>query len=168
MSKNVLIAHASKYGATEEIAEKIGEVLRQAGLAVEVKAADKVKDLSPYQAVILGSAVYVGRWRKQAVKFLQANEKMLADKPVWIFSSGPSGEGDPVELLNGWRMPESIQPIHDRIQPRDVVVFHGNLDPDKLNFIERRMIKMVEAQIGDFRDWDAIQAWAKSIVEGLS
>jgi menaquinone-dependent protoporphyrinogen oxidase len=134
---------------------------------VEVKAADSVKDLSPYQAVILGSAVYVGRWRKQAVKFLQANEKALAEKPVWIFSSGPSGEGDPVEILKGWRMPESIQPILDRLQPRDVVVFHGNLDPDKLNFIERRMIKMVEAQTGDFRDWEAIQAWAKSIAEGL-
>jgi menaquinone-dependent protoporphyrinogen oxidase len=167
MSKTVLIAYASKYGSTAEIAEKIGEVLRQDGLVVEVKAADSVKDLSPYQAVILGSAVYVGRWRKQAVKFLQANEKALAEKPVWIFSSGPSGEGDPVEILKGWRMPESIQPILDRLQPRDVVVFHGNLDPDKLNFIERRMIKMVEAQTGDFRDWEAIQAWAKSIAEGL-
>ncbi len=167
MSKTVLIAYASKYGATEEIAEKIGEVLRQAGLAAEVKAADKVKDLSPYQAVILGSAVYVGRWRKQAVKFLQANEKVLAEKPVWIFSSGPSGEGDPVELLNGWRMPDKVAPLLEAIQPRDVAVFHGNLDPDKLNLIERRMIKMVEAQTGDFRDWEMIQAWGKSIADDL-
>jgi len=167
MSKTVLIAYASKYGATAEIAEKIGEVLRQDGLTAEVNAADKVKELSPFQAVILGSAVYVGRWRKQAVKFLQANEKALAEKPVWIFSSGPSGEGDPVELLKGWRIPEKIQPIVDRIQPRDVVVFHGNVDTGKLNFIERRMMKMVEAQTGDFRDWEAIQAWAKSIAEGL-
>ncbi len=167
MSKTVLIAYASKYGATTEIAEKIGEVLRQGGLTAEVNAADKVKELSPFQAVILGSAVYVGRWRKQAVKFLQANEKALAEKPVWIFSSGPSGEGDPVELLKGWRIPEKIQPIVDRIQPRDVVVFHGNVDTGKLNFIERRMMKMVEAQTGDFRDWEAIQAWAKSIAEGL-
>ncbi len=167
MAKTVLIAHASKYGATAEIAEKIGEVLRQSGLAAEVKAANNVKDLSAYQAVILGSAVYVGRWRKPAVKFLQANEEALANLPVWIFSSGPTGEGDPVELLNGWRMPEAIQPILNRIQPRDVVVFHGKLDADKLNFIERRMIKMVEAKIGDFRDWESIQAWAKAIADDL-
>ncbi|MEJ2549409.1 MAG: flavodoxin domain-containing protein [Anaerolineales bacterium] len=168
MANSVLIAYASKYGATKEIAEKIGEVLRQSGLTAEVQPADGIKDVSSYQAVVLGSAVYVGKWRKQAVKFLNANSKTLANIPVWIFSSGPTGEGDPVELLNGWRMPESIQPVLDHIQPRDVVVFHGKLDADKLNFIERRMIKMVEAKIGDFRDWTSIQSWAEGIADNLS
>ncbi len=167
MTNTVLIAYESKYGATAEIAEKIGEVLQQSNLEVDVKPAGDVKDVSSYQAVVLGSAVYVGKWRKQAVKFLQTHEEALANMPVWIFSSGPTDEGDPVELLNGWRMPENIQPVVDRIQPRDVAVFHGQLDPDKLNFIERRMIKMVEAKIGDFRDWEAIQAWGQAIADGL-
>ena len=105
MDKQVLVAYATKHGATAEIAEKIGQVLRQAGLRTDVLPADPAfgrSDLVAYKAVVLGSAVYIGRWRKEAVKFLQANEAALAEKPVWLFSSGPTGEGDPVELVKGW------------------------------------------------------------------
>jgi menaquinone-dependent protoporphyrinogen oxidase len=163
----VLVAYASKRGATAEIAEKIGQVLAQAGLAVDVQSADRVNDLTPYKAVVLGSAVYIGRWRKEAVKFLEANQAALAERAVWLFSSGPTGEGDAVELTQGWRFPKGQQPIADRIQPRDVVVFHGAIDKQDLNFIERFMIKNVKAPIGDFRDWDAITAWATSIADAL-
>ena len=121
--EKVLVAFASKYGATAEIADRIGEVLRQANLPVEVHPADQVSDLAPYGAVVLGSAVYIGRWRKQAVKFLETHEAGLAQKPVWFFSSGPTGEGDPVELTQGWRFPAGQQAIADRIQPRDVAIF---------------------------------------------
>jgi len=98
--KNILVTYASKYGATKEIAEKIGEVLRQAGLRVDVLPVDGMRDLSPYKAVILGSAIYVDKWQKEALQLLRANEKILANRPVWIFSSGPTGKGDP---LNWWR-----------------------------------------------------------------
>jgi menaquinone-dependent protoporphyrinogen oxidase len=163
----VLVAYASKRGATAEIAEKIGRVLEQAGLTTDVQPADRVSDLTPYRAVVLGSAVYIGRWRKEAVRFLETNEAALAERAVWLFSSGPTGEGDPVELTQGWRFPKGQQPIADRIQPRDVVVFHGAIDKGDLNFIERFMIKNVKAPIGDFRDWDAITAWATSIADAL-
>jgi menaquinone-dependent protoporphyrinogen oxidase len=167
MDKQVLVAYATKYGATAEIAERIGQVLRDAGLGVDVLPADRVGDLAAYQAVVLGSAVYIGRWRKQAARFLQANESVLADKPVWLFSSGPPGEGDPVELTQGWRLPGKLQPIADRIQPRDIAVFHGALDPDKLNPMERWMLKNVDSPVGDFRDWEVITAWATAIAEAL-
>jgi menaquinone-dependent protoporphyrinogen oxidase len=167
MDNQILVTYATKYGATAEIAEKIGQVLRQAGLRTDVLPADNVSDLTPYQAVVLGSAVYIGKWRKQAVKFLQANEKMLAERQVWLFSSGPTGEGDPVELLKGWRFPEALQPIVDRIQPRDIAVFHGDVNVKKLNFIEKWMIKNVKAPVGDFRDWEAITAWATAIADVL-
>lgn len=163
----VLVTYATKYGATAEIAEKIGEVLRQEGLPVDVLPVNQVGDLTPYTAVILGSAVYIGRWRKEAIKFLEANEEMLAERPVWLFSSGPTGEGDLVELLKGWRFPEAQQPIADRIQPRDIAVFHGALNRDKLNFIEKWMIKNVKAPVGDFRDWQAITAWATAVADAL-
>jgi menaquinone-dependent protoporphyrinogen oxidase len=107
------VAYATKYGATVEIAEKLGEVLRQARLSTDVQPADQVKDLTPYKAVVLGSAVYIGKWRKEAVKFLQTNEKMLAERLVWLFSSGPTGEGNPVELLKGWRLPKAQHAIID-------------------------------------------------------
>jgi menaquinone-dependent protoporphyrinogen oxidase len=168
MSSNVLIAYASKYGSTAEIAEKIGEVLRREGLQVDVFPVKDVKDIGPYHAVILGSAVYMGFWRKEAVKFLRNNEKALSERVVWLFSSGPSGEGDPVELLKGWRLPPGQQPIVDRIKPRDITVFHGNLDVKKLNPFEKWIINRVKAQTGDFRNWDAITAWASSVADALN
>jgi menaquinone-dependent protoporphyrinogen oxidase len=167
METRVLVAYGTKYGATAEIAEKIGEVLREGGLPTDVLPADRVGDLGAYKAVVLGSAVYIGQWRKEAAKFLTANEQALAGKAVWLFSSGPSGEGDPEELLQGWRFPGKLQPVADRIQPRDIAVFQGAVDADKLNFIERWMLKNVKSPIGDFRDWDAITSWAAGIAEEL-
>jgi menaquinone-dependent protoporphyrinogen oxidase len=163
----VLVAYGTKYGATAEIAERIGEVLRQEGLEADVVRADRAGDLSNYQAVVLGSAVYIGRWRKEAARFLEDKEAALAEKPVWLFSSGPTDEGDPVELMQGWRFPGKLQPIADRIGARDIAIFHGVADPDKMNFIERWMLKNVGASTGDFRDWEAITAWAKAIAEEL-
>jgi menaquinone-dependent protoporphyrinogen oxidase len=167
MDKTVLVAYGTKYGATAEIAEKIGDALRRAGLPAEVVPADRVGDLSHYCAVILGSAVYIGRWRKEAAKFLESNEATLAGMPVWLFSSGPTGEGDPVELAQGWRFPAKLQAVADRIEPRDLALFHGAVDVSQLNFIEKWMLKNVQTPIGDFRDWDAITAWAVGIARDL-
>jgi menaquinone-dependent protoporphyrinogen oxidase len=167
MNTQVLVAYATKYGATAEIAEKIGQVLRQAGLRTDVLPTDRVSDLTPYNAVILGSAVYIGQWRKKAATFLKANEKALAERQVWLFSSGPMGEGEPVELTQGWRFPKALQPIADRIRPHDIAVFHGAVDVGKLNFIEKWMLKNVKAPVGDFRDWEAITSWATAIADVL-
>ncbi|MGC9399921.1 MAG: flavodoxin domain-containing protein [Anaerolineae bacterium] len=164
----ILVAYATKHGATAEIAERIGQVFREAGLQADVISADRVDDLTPYGAVVLGSAIYIGRWRKEAVKFLKANEQALAERKVWLFSSGPTGEGDPLELVDGREVPEQLQPIVDRIQPQDVVVFHGAMDTDDLNFLEKFAIKNVGAPLGDFRDWEAIAAWANSLIEKLA
>ena len=167
MDRQVLVTYATKYGATAEIAEKIAQVLRQADLRTNVIPTDRVGDLQSYKAVVLGSAVYVGLWRKKAAKFLKANEKALAERPVWLFSSGPTGEGDPVEQVQGWRFPKGLQPIADRIQPRDIAVFHGSVDVEKLNAIEKWMLKNVQAPTGDFRDWDAITSWATAVADAL-
>ncbi len=167
MDVQVLVTYGTKYGATAEIAEKIGQVLREAGLRADVLPADHVGDLTPYQAVVLGSAVYAGQWRKEAATFLKANEEKLAERQVWLFSSGPTGEGDPVQLTKGWRFPEGLQPIADRIQPCDIAVFHGLMDMKKLNLAEKLIIKAIKAPFGDFRDWDAITSWAAAIADAL-
>jgi menaquinone-dependent protoporphyrinogen oxidase len=167
MDIKVLVAYATKKGATAEIAEKIGQVLQQAGLQTDVLPIERVTDLSPYKAVILGSAVYIGQWQKKAAIFLKANEENLAELPVWLFSSGPTGQGNPVQLMNGWRFPKALQPIADRIHTRDITLFHGVLDPKKLNLVEKWMIKNVKAPLGDFRDWEAIHTWASAISNTL-
>ena len=167
MNNKVLVAYASKYGATKEIAEKIGWVLKDAGFTTEVLPADRVTDLAPYGAVILGSAVYIGGWRKQAAGFLKANEKALAEKMVWLFSSGPTGPGDPVELVKGWRFPKALQHSADRVKPNDIVLFQGAAFPEKLSAINRWMMRKVKAPLGDFRDWNAITVWAGKIAAKL-
>ncbi|MBC7251240.1 MAG: flavodoxin domain-containing protein [Anaerolineae bacterium] len=167
MDTKVLVAYATKYGATAEMAWKIGQVLREAGVQAEVLPVDRVGDLGAYRAVVLGSAVYAGQWRKEAAAFLEANEQALAQRPVWLFSSGPTGEGDPAQLMRGWRFPEALQPIADRIQPRDVAFFHGVLDMKKLNLAEKLIVKAIKAPAGDFRDWEAITSWAAGIAKAL-
>jgi menaquinone-dependent protoporphyrinogen oxidase len=167
MNPRVLVAYATKYGATAGIAEKIGTVLREAGLAVDVLPAERVGDLGPYRAVVLGSAVYIGQWRKEAAAFLKTNEKALAERPVWLFSSGPTGREPMEKALQGWRFPEGLQPFADRIKPRDITNFRGAADPKRLSFAEKLVLKGVKAPVGDFRDWEAISAWAQSIAAAL-
>jgi len=163
----ILIVYGSKYGATAEIAGKIGEAIAQEGHEAHVQPADKVKNVADYQAVVIGSAAYIGGWRKEVSKFVTKNEQALAERPVWVFSSGPTEKGDPVKLLEGWLVPKGIKPIMDRIKPRDITVFHGVINIEKLNFLEKQMMKMVKTEIGDYRDWDAITGWAKGIADAL-
>lgn len=167
MGKKVLVAYATKYGATAEIARRVGQALQDAGLAVDVRPVGAVDDVAAYDAVVLGSAVYAGLWRKEAATFLSDNEQALAQRPVWFFSSGPTGAGDPVEIMKGWRFPEALQPLAGRIHPRDTAFFSGVLDPQKLSLPEKLIVAALKAPTGDFRDWDMIDAWAASIADAL-
>ena len=165
MNNQILVAYATKYGATAEIAEKIGNVLLQAGLHIDLLPVDRVGDPAPYKAIVLGSAVYTGRWLKKAAGFLETNETVLAEKPVWLFSSGPLGNQE--DAAQGWRFPKNLQPVADRIAPRNIAVFHGEVDMSKLGFIHKLMLKKVSVPVGDFRDWEAITSWAEDISAAL-
>ena len=98
---------------------------------------------------------------------MKVNENVLAEQLVWLFSSGLTGEGNPVELTKGWRFPKALQPIANRIRPRDIAVFHGAINMKKLNLIEKWMINNVKAPPGDFRDWDSVTSWARAIANVL-
>lgn len=163
MAAKVLVAYGSKYGATKEIAEKVGEAIKQEGLDVDVFSADKVKDVNDYQGVVIGSAVYIGMWRKEVNKFVKSNQQALKERPVWIFSSGPAGKGDAKAQMNGWTYPTSLKPIIEDIKPRDIAVFHGNVNVEKMGGLEKWMIRRVKSEYGDFRDWAAIAEWGKGI-----
>lgn len=117
--------------------------------------------------MVLGSAIYVGQWQSAAANFLKEHEQVLAQRPVWLFSSGPTGDSDPVTLLKSWEFPERLKPVVERIQPRDIALFHGRLDPAKLSLFERIVVKGVRAHLADSRDWNMIRAWAQGIAEAL-
>jgi menaquinone-dependent protoporphyrinogen oxidase len=167
MERRVLVAYGSKYGSTREIAERIGDVLRKAGLQADVVPADIAEGPAAFSAVVLGSAVYIGGWRKEISGYIKKYAGQLAQKPVWIFSSGPTGKGNAVEMMQGWIIPKGLKASVDAIKPRDITVFHGATNESKWNFLEKLAMKNVKAPLGDFRDWDAIITWANSIAAEL-
>jgi menaquinone-dependent protoporphyrinogen oxidase len=159
----LLVTYASKYGSTAEIAEVIGKELSKRNCEVEVKSVEQVGNLDGYDGFVVGSALYAGGWMKAAAEFLRSNLAVLASRPVWLFSSGPTGEGDPNEIMDGWTFPEDLAPVLETIKPRDVILFHGNIDLDKLSFGEKMIIKSVKASVGDYRDWLVIRTWASTL-----
>lgn len=167
MSDKVLVAYGSKHGMTAEIAERIGKIIREAGFTVDVLPANQAGKAADYRAVVLGSGVYAGMWRRPAAKYLKTHEAELARRPVWLFSSGPTGDGDMNTLLEGWTLPRGLQAVADRIKPRGIVVFRGAFDEAKAGFFEKWIMKKVKAPYGDFRDWPVIDAWAGDIVTTL-
>ncbi len=159
---NILVTTASKHGATGEIGEIIAGVLRDAGHEVETRPPQEVRTLEAYDAVILGSGVYAGRWLGAARELAQRLESDLVRKPVWLFSSGPIGdpalpEGDPAEALA----------LADRLQARGHRTLAGRLDRSQLGFMERTVTKVVKAADGDYRDPEAIRRWADQIAVAL-
>jgi menaquinone-dependent protoporphyrinogen oxidase len=167
MGDKVLVAYGSKHGMTAEIAERVAKVLRGEGVEADVASADRAGGPAGYRAVVLGAGVYAGMWRRSAARYLKAHEAELAGMPVWLFSSGPTGSGDLEKLLSGWTFPAGLRPVADRIKPRDVVVFRGAFDAGKAGFFERWIMKKVKAEAGDFRDWPAIESWARGIAKAL-
>jgi menaquinone-dependent protoporphyrinogen oxidase len=162
----VLVAYGTKHRATEGIAKAIADALRAAGLEVEIQRARQVHSLQPYSAVVLGSAVYAGRWRSDALRLLRRPE--LRQRDVWLFSSGPVGEskGDP-EQLERMTRPPRVQQIAADIGAREHVVFGGMVAEDA-GFIRKKMARKIPPELRDLRDWDAIEAWAKTIAATLT
>ncbi len=159
----VLVAAASKHGATAEIAEAIGRTLERSGLDVAVLAAAEVTTLQPYDVAVIGSGVYAGHWLKAARALVDDHEAALAQMPVWLFSSGPLG--DPLKPQDDEAV--NVDGILQMTDAVDHQVFAGAIDREKLSFAERAIIRAVRAEDGDFRDWVAIEAWAEEIAAAL-
>lgn len=161
--KKYLVAYASKHGATAEIAKRIADILRNRGYEVESKRALSVRDISGYDGVVAGSAMYIGLWRKEAVRFLKKNIEQLSKLPVWLFVSGPTSGGDPNEVLKGAIYPKSLKPVIEGVKPRSITCFGGKIENKALGPFERWIVRNVNAKEGDFRDWKAIESWVGTI-----
>lgn len=111
--------------------------------------------------------MYAGNWLRDASRFLERFETPLSERKLWLFSSGPTGDGDAVETLRGWRFPEAQRALIERLQPQDIALFHGKIDVSKLHLGEKLIIRALKAETGDFRRWDYIDIWSKEIVKVL-
>jgi menaquinone-dependent protoporphyrinogen oxidase len=158
----VLVAYATKHGATRQIAEAIGSRLAERGLSAVVRPVAEVEDIDGFEAVVVGSAVYLGSWMKDGRAFLDRHADALRRVPVWLFSSGPTGTDQGEALLQKRR--ERL----DAVGARDHRVFGGALDPDDLGFLERRVVRTAKTPVGDFRDWPAIERWADEIANATT
>jgi menaquinone-dependent protoporphyrinogen oxidase len=158
----VLVAVASRHGSTREIGEAIAEVLVTSGFDVEMADPDDVENVEHFEAVVLGSSVYVGRWAAAARAFVDRFAGRLAQRPVWLFSSGPVG--DPPAPLGD---PEEVAAIMRRMGARGHKTFAGRLDRGGLALAERAVVALVQAEQGDFRAWPEVEDWAARIAEDL-
>ncbi len=158
----VLVAYASKHGSTREIAEAIGTVLRDAGHDVDVRPARDVRSLRDAGAIVLGSALYAAHWQRDALRFVRRHLAALQDRPVWLFSSGPLDDSATRGRLP---IPEPVAAATSAVGARDHRTFGGRLLPDAPG-VDPHIL--ATHPTGDFRDWEAITAWAGEIAAELA
>jgi menaquinone-dependent protoporphyrinogen oxidase len=175
----VLVAYASRHGATRGIAERIASTLERRGLTTTLQAVEDQPAVAEYDAFVVGSAAYMGQWLNEATRFVRANSAILSTHPTWLFSSGPIGTetvdakgNDVVKAAE----PRQFIELGASLRPKDERVFFGAFDPDaepigaveRLGSLFTRMPAVRKAMpAGDFRDWPAIEAWADGIATEL-
>jgi len=160
----LLVVVATRHGSTEEIAEAVARGAadspagRGAGLSVVTVPARQRLSPASFDAVVLGSAVYAGRWLDPARQYAALYADQLRTRPVWLFSSGPIGDPPfpPDEPYDA----TAIAALTGACEHR---VFPGRLDKARLGFGERAMVTAMRAPVGDFRDWPAVTSWGQQI-----
>jgi len=163
MTSKVLVAYGTTNGSTAQIAEAIAEVLRKAGLAVDALPARSVASASSYDAVVVGGGLYAGRWHKDARRFVRGHARTLAERPLWLFSSGP---------LDASAAERDIPPVTDvkkamkRLDAREHITFGGCLEEGAKGWVARMIVRSGKA--GDFRDFAQIEAWAGRVADDLA
>ncbi|MDV2482661.1 flavodoxin [Methanoculleus sp. Wushi-C6] len=161
MPDRILVAYATRYGSTAEVAEAIGDELRKAGDAVDVRPVTEVDDLSPYRAAVIGSPIYMGKWLPESQVFIERNQQRLREMPVAYFAAGLTIEEDKPEYLR--KAEASMDQVRMLVKPADVGLFRGKIETDGLSFTDRTIVKLIRAKTGDYRNWSAVRAWAQAV-----
>lgn len=168
MKNRLLIAYGSRCGSTGGVAETIGQVLSVAGAAVDVRLVKNVHDLSPYQSVIVGSAIRMGKWLPEAVEFLKTHQDKLSRVPVAYFAVCLTMKDDTAE--NRRKALGYLDPVRKefpQVKPADTGLFAGAVDYRKLSFAYSLILKVKGAPEADFRNWEAIRTWAAGVRPAL-
>ncbi len=165
MSK-ILIAYATRAGSTGEVAKAIGEVLSTSGATVDVQPLKSVTDLRGYNAFVVGSAIRMGKWLPEAVQFVQTNQATLSKAPTAYFLVSGFLREDTPEMRR--TVAAFLDPVRKIMEPASVGMFAGKMDYSKLSWLDRTIAQMVKSTEGDFRNWEAIRAWAREVQPILS
>lgn len=160
----VLVASASRHGATGEIAHAIGEVLETQGVSVEVKRMEDVDTVLPYDAFVLGSAIYMGSWLRTARRFVDEHAEALVTRPTWLFSSGPVGSPPHPAASDAFDVGDLAETTHARGHQ----LFGGKIEKSELGLTERALAGALRVPGGDYREWAAVTAWATEIARVLN
>ncbi|HYB85445.1 MAG TPA: flavodoxin domain-containing protein [Streptosporangiaceae bacterium] len=163
----VLVSAASMHGSTAEIARAIGQELGERGLIVTLATPGEVRSVDDYDAVIIGSAVYVGHWLDQAIDLIERCRDALAARQVWLFSSGPVGDPSGKRAQAMRKDPVELAGLRAATYARDHRMFAGKLDRKVLTRPQRAALLVFRGLEGDFRDWAEIREWAGSIARQL-
>ncbi|HEY4606280.1 MAG TPA: flavodoxin domain-containing protein, partial [Acidimicrobiia bacterium] len=158
----ILVSMASKHGATADIGRAIADVINEEGIEARISLPEDVVAVDDFDAVILGSAVYAGRWMKSMKELVDRHGTELRKRPVWLFSSGPVGDPPKPE-----EEPVDVAPIVEATGARGHSIFAGKLERKVLSFGERAIVTAFKVPDGDFRDWSEIGEWAREIATEL-
>jgi menaquinone-dependent protoporphyrinogen oxidase len=166
MPTSVLVAYATRYGSTQEVAEAVAAALRECGLAVDIQPARQVRTLAGYSAVVLGAPLLMFRWHKDALRFLRRHRQALAERPVAVFALGPTHDPhDDKEWQDSGAQLDKELAKFPWLTPVALQMFGGKFDPAKLRF----PLNLLAGQepVSDLRDWTAIRAWASDLAAKL-
>ena len=160
-TRSILLAYATRYGSTQEVAESITAALRQAGYEVDIQPMQEVKTLENYDAVVLGAAIYNARWHPNAHQFLSQHQEALRQRPVAIFALGPLSTSVAAMQRSRRQLDKELEK-YPWLKPLTLEMFVGKIDPSKLGFFER-----LGTRASDHRNWEAIRAWANALPSQL-
>jgi menaquinone-dependent protoporphyrinogen oxidase len=160
----ILVAYATRYGSTKEIAEAIAAELRSAGLEVEIRSLREVKSLGGYRAIVMGAALYMYKWHKDAVRFLERHQNELIGKRVAVFAPGPINDVEKEWSEARGQLDKELERF-PWFRPMDVKLFGGRFDPETLKFPWNLVPGLNRLPANDIRDWPAIRAWGRELAD---
>jgi len=171
MSDSILVAYATRYGSTQEVAEAVAATMRDSGLEVDLQPMRQVRTLEGYRAVVLGAPLYIGRWHKDAQRFLSLHQETLTQRPVAIFTLGPTRPDEKEWEGVHAQLDQELAKV-PWLTPIAVELFGGKYDPAKLSFFHKLLATLPASPLhqmpaSDVRDWTAIRAWASDLAAKL-
>lgn len=161
---HVLVCYATRYGSTREIARIVGEELEASGLTVSVMPVAEVRDPGEYDAIVIGSPLYMGKWLAEAREFVSRFRYPLQGRPVAVFSVGYSLKDRTKEHLRSGEA--ALADVRLYLAPVNAGFFPGRVDPDQMSVVDRDMVRLGWVTPGDFRDEPLVRSWARDLAAG--